>query len=174
VPESTTSFRETARLKDRLTKVNGKKRAREEESGAQKRLSDDEEESRAGAIQQKAKVASKAKNSKNVNTSTPISELSSPKHAFSQEKFTKAGPSDTKRLNGQVEPIMVLSSPENLVKKRKKKRKKLGNGAFCSSPASPSQTVSSAICGNIFQTSTDVTSDKMSRNMTLSPPQPSE
>jgi hypothetical protein len=67
IPESTgtsSSSRQTARLKDHLTKVNGRKHARDDRQDVKTQASDDEDESRAGAIRQKKAKANAIPSSK--------------------------------------------------------------------------------------------------------------
>ncbi|RDB22530.1 hypothetical protein Hypma_009990 [Hypsizygus marmoreus] len=66
IPETANLSRETARLKGQLT-GKGSKRAREEDHKKLKEKSDDEDESRAGAIQKKARVDPFGDNRKNKN-----------------------------------------------------------------------------------------------------------
>ena len=146
IPESAT-YSQEVRLKDRLTKVNGKKRAREDHDGdnAHKNQSDDEEESRAGAIQRKTRAPAspgkKKKKKKRDGDPHPYSKPSpgsSKLENATQEKDTGAKFHEILDTDDDANSIMILSSPDlpTSTKTRKKKSKKTHVGVAISPSSS--------------------------------------
>jgi hypothetical protein len=114
--------RETARLKNKLANTRGSKRDRDDEDdGRDQPLDDDEEESRTGAIQKKAKLDVFGHTSPQMTPQLSHTRRH-PQDAVAMEVNRGGDGTPNSSANASV---VSLARPPNFSQKKKKKRKKL-------------------------------------------------
>jgi hypothetical protein len=138
IPESTSLSRDSARLKTRLISKGGNKRARGSDDGVQESPSDNEDESRAGAIRKKVKVdpfggMNGRKNKPTTNGVTGLltphrtlvsAQDTTPKKTSAEIDSMDVDEGPVKKSPPQADGSIASPSQPPSARKKKKKRKK--------------------------------------------------